>query len=869
MRQVLGLLWGGWLLGGTVAAAQEPPAQAPQLRAVRRTSSVKLDGKLDEAAWQDAPVYSEFRQSFPNPDTAPGQRTEVRILHDDDSILFGIIAYDTEPALIDRRLGRRDVPPNSDLVTVFIDPRREGRTGHAFSVTAAGVLKDSLIVEDNQFVDDWDAVWEGAAAQRPDGWSAELRIPLALLRLRDTPVQTWGLGVRRQVARTQEIIDSTFVPLGANALLSRLGALTDFSTPIHPQVLELSPYVATRLIRRPQFSDEARPKPRLSLPSADVGLDLRWSPSRSLDVVGALNPDFSQLEADQLLVNLSNFEVFFPERRPFFTQGMELFHPVMNNEGRTRQLLFYSRRIGLDTPILGAVKVTGSVGDNVVFGVLDSLVAGVADPLKQEALSRGESPDEENPNRDLYFHPRRPLHLGLGEELPAEEPITRNFLAAVGRGRFGGIASVGLSFASSSPFASQACPSEGPSTPEEVSRCRPTGGHAAALDWTVGTASGEWRVLGQLTGSQVTGGSPDGDPLPDGTLLRAGDRGLGTFVRAGLLGGEPFRFSVGHTYASPRLELNRTGYLQAQNEQTADVQLGFVQSAGVGPFEALESQLTLFTRWTTDGREVPLATRAINTLDVTLPGYHALSFTSGYETKRQDVREISGTGIPVELPSHLYLALTGSSDPRRGVVVGFDSFYERFFSRGPSPSQGGAGAELSLTVTAHPQLESFLAVSLSRPAEGSRYLETLGEGRFLFGELEPQYFSLTLRQLWVITPRLTLQGYGQLFHGSVRASAFYEATPEPGQSVRLADLVRTEPELDPDFDFSGVNLNLVLRWEYRPGASFYAVYSRTQNGLPTDAGELSLSPRVLPDGRLWQGPATDLFMLKFSYWWDA
>ncbi len=875
--------WGG-LLGALLVATGADAQGARELEpspalvrtvgyidTLRAVSPPTVDGSLDEEAWRQAPVFRDFRQTLPEPGAAPSQRTEVRVLHDDAYLYFGIICFDTEPGAIDRRLGRRDAPPTSDMVTVFLSPRPAARTGYAFSVNAAGVLKDSLITDDNQFTDDWDAVWDGVSSERSDGWAAELRIPLSLLRFDEDVLQQWGVGVRRHLARTQEVIDSAELPPGANALISRLGSLQGLSGLSASSSLELSPYVAPRLVRRPQYTEPSRPWPRLFNPAADAGLDFRWAPTRDLALVGALNPDFSQLEADQLRVNLSNFELFFQERRPFFTQGMELFVPVSANEGRARQILFYSRRIGLDAPILGAVKLTGTVGEELDIGVLDSLVMGAADPAKEAALVRGEAPDESNPRRQVGFHPKRPFHLGLDDELPSLEPVTRNFLAAVVRRRFGALGSVGGTVAAVTPFAAP-CPREEPGqAPDTVAlaRCRPVGAQVGSLDWTLGTASGEWRVLGHVAGSRVTGGAPEGEVLADGTLLRAGDTGLGAFVRAGKLGGEPLRFSVGYTRASPRLELNRTGYLVAQNEQTADMQLTWVRASRQGWLESLESNLTLLGRWSSDERGVGLAQRLISVTEAVLTGYHTLTFTAGYEVGRRDIWEIVGTGIPVERPNHLYLDGSLSTDPRRSVVLKASGYFERLFSQGASPTQSGGGGGLTLQMNAHPALETRLEVSLERPGEGARFLEALGPGRFLFGELEPQYVTLTLRQLWVITPRLTFQGYGQLFHGSVRASAVYEAAPEPGGPVRLVDLVPASADSRPDFDVSGLNLNLVLRWEYRPGASFYVVYSRTQNGLPLAPSGLRPEPGLVPRGELWKGPATDLLLLKLSWWWAA
>ncbi len=200
-----------------------------------------MDGLLDEQAWAQASVFTSFRQTFPNEGAAPSERTELKILYDDTYVYFGVLCHDSRPELINRRLGRRDNPPASDMVTVMLDPLLERRTAYAFSVNAGGVLQDGLYSEETQFSTDWDAVWEGSAAEHPGGWSAELRIPLSALRFSVADEQRWGLNVRRELARTREIIDSSVIPRGANALVSRMGTLQGLKGLTPKRSLDITP----------------------------------------------------------------------------------------------------------------------------------------------------------------------------------------------------------------------------------------------------------------------------------------------------------------------------------------------------------------------------------------------------------------------------------------------------------------------------------------------------------------------------------------------------------------------------------------------------------------------------------------------------
>ncbi len=822
----------------------------------RVTRPIRLDGKLDEEAWASAPVFDRFVQTFPREGAAPSERTEVRILLDDNNLYVGVTAHDSQPATINRQLGRRDRPPQSDLISVMIDSSHDHRTAYGFSVNAGGILRDVLHFEDTKSTEDWDAVWDGAAAELPHGWSAELIIPLHLLRFSESKENTWGLNVRRELSRTHEVIDSALIPRNANAFVSRFGLLGGLTQlPKASRRLDIVPYVAARFGLSPQYSDPSRPTPRLSSPSGDLGVDLQAALTSSTSLSATVNPDFGQIEADQLILNLNTFEPFFPEKRPFFLQGMDVFQTV----GSASQQIFYSRRIGLETPILAAAKLTGNPAQGVQLGVLDAVVMGASNP----SAEAGGLVDEDNPDQRIRFHVRRPLHLGPNHQLPAQPGATRNFLAVVLRGQPGDTSTVGGTFAANTPLSSL-CGSPQPADPEAQEACRATGGNAAAVDWDMRSADSTWVLRGQLSGSHVVGGPRDGTLLRDGTVLGPGDTGVGLYVSGGKLGGEPFRFDMSYEYASPRLNLNATGFQPRQNEQVAQAGFQFVRPSGWGPLHDFSASVRATGSWSTEGRGIQLYNKLTTGARATLPGFHTAECELSLLFGRSDLREIAGTGIAYERPPFGSAACAVSTDPNRALSVMADAYFGNAFSPSPLPSKSGGGAAVTVTWRPVPRLETQLIGDVFTNLDGPRWLGE-EDGRHLFGDLDPRAMSLTLRQLLVLTPRLTLQAYAQVFSAYGRYGPFYEASAGPNRRLLLTDLRPTQIDFDPNFHEAALNLNVVLRWEYRLGSTLFFVYTRAQSELPPEAG----SPRrtELFPHQLMQGPTTDMWLIKWSYQW--
>jgi hypothetical protein len=823
----------------------------------RRTSQAPLiDGQIDDPVWARAVPYTEFVDFFPDEGALPADRTELRVLYDNENLYISFLCHDARPEEIVRKLGDRDAPPVSDTVEVSIDVTHDRRTAYLFGVNAGGVQYDRLHFADNQTTAEWDAVWDARVAARPDGWSAELVVPLRLFRFASSERASWGFLARRHLARTHEDMATTLLPRSSKGYVSLFGDLDGLAN-LRPRLnVELLPYLAARTVAHPQFSDPAMPSTRLTDPSMDLGLDLRASLSQ-LQLNATVNPDFGQVEADQIILNLTNQEAVFPEKRPFFFQGTEIFQPISAGAGVDGgQVLFYSRRVGLTTPILGAAKLTGEVGPRLTIGLLDAFVAGV----------KGEVADQANPDRRLRLHAARPLHLGPHSEAISPDAATENYFAGVLTYKLGAASTVGLRAASAVPFAG-ACPetvdAQGMPVPLPAA-CQVAGNNAGAVDWALRTADAEWAVQGQAEASQVVGG-PRVRVLPDGVLLDRGGTGWGTYVQAGKLGGEPFRFDLNFSRISPTLDLNGAGFLPTQNQQDVVAEFHYIRPSGFGGLHAFDSAINGRQTYSTDGRGTNRNRNVTLAVNGTLPGFHKIGVDLGYEASYFDIREITGRGVGVPRLPLTYLSLGGESDPSRMFSVSGSFARDWTFRTAATAPRAGWTATVNLLLKPQSRMESNLNVTVNHEPLGPRWTSQILGDRIILGDLQSGYLSATFRQQLVLLPGLVFQAYAQLFTAYGRYASFFEVTRMPGDNahIQFEDLRPTAATAD-GFYRAGLRVNLVARWEYRPGSTLFAVYNHASESLlsPDEPVPATLEPAGLRAGR-----TTDTFLIKWTYFW--
>ncbi|MGH7703362.1 MAG: DUF5916 domain-containing protein, partial [Gemmatimonadales bacterium] len=387
---------------GTESTHPTPP---PAAHAVRRVDGIAIDGRLEEADWRAADSIVQFTATEPTEGTPATQRTEVRILYDDDALYVGARLYDSLGARgVHTRLARRDDVINldngqggsitSDKLTLTFDTYHDHLGRAVFEVNPSGVLGDALGEGGSNLDSSWDPIWEAKTQIDSLGWTAELRIPLSQLRFSRNSIQTWGLQIERVIDRLHEKDVWAYWRKNESGGPSRYGHLEGLAVQARTRQLELFPYTVASTSIMP--SDPGDPFNDGRETTARVGGDLRYRLTSNLTLDATVNPDFGQVEVDPAVVNLSAFETFFPEKRPFFVAGSNAFDfggfSCFFCSNVSSLSVFYSRRIGrrpqLDdyvsdssqfanlpenSTILGAVKVTGRTSRGYTIGVLDGV----------------------------------------------------------------------------------------------------------------------------------------------------------------------------------------------------------------------------------------------------------------------------------------------------------------------------------------------------------------------------------------------------------------------------------------------------------------------------------------------------------------
>lgn len=352
---------------GKDAFRSEPTQKSVRIQKLEN-SPVRVDGELNEPVWQTLPPITDLVQTQPDLGSPVSERTEIRIFHDDKNIYFGFSCFDREPEKIVARLGAHDGMTGSDSVNILIDTFNDRRTGYFFSINSRGIQFDALANEGRgngfeQYDQTWDGIWDSAATLHQWGYSVEVAIPFKSIRIPDHPGQTWGLNVSRDIVRKNE--NAYWQPVTRYDEVmkpSKAGTMSGVEGGVVGRRLELIPFAMTSYRQAPWV-------PQLDGWDGSGGLDARYGLTSNITATATLNPDFGDTEADEFTPTISRFEIFFPEKRKFFTEGANYFQTPMQ--------LFFSRRIGALLPdgvpqsIIEGTKVTGQTG-RWVLGALET-----------------------------------------------------------------------------------------------------------------------------------------------------------------------------------------------------------------------------------------------------------------------------------------------------------------------------------------------------------------------------------------------------------------------------------------------------------------------------------------------------------------
>lgn len=838
-------LWTGAWFFSEVAAAES------SLRAARTLSPPKLDGRLDDAVWKSAPSSVTFTQKFPNAGVPPTEPTTVRVLYDDQTLYIGIDCVQRRTPVV-QRLSRRDRAIESDKVTVSLDTRRDHTTAFEFSVSAAGVLGDSIRYNDTDISEDWDEIWDARTAKTATGWSAELAIPLRVLRFDPLPVQEWGLQIRRYVSQLQETDEWAFIPRDAAGEVSRYGRLVGLERLRRGGRLELRPFLALRL--HWLDGDPAGTQPRFGWA---LGIDLKLRLTQNLIFDLALNPDFGQVEADQVVLNLTTYETFYPEKRPFFLEGIDTL--------RTPLQLFYTRRVGRPpaapslraeaphgerplaepepTTIYGAGKLLGTLGRRLTIGAFSALSDKNQVPIQTAAQLPAWRVAEPLKLQNAL---RLKLAFGSNAHLGFMSTALVHFEQA------GDSPSLGSAVSGSS---AKWCAS-GEAVAAQDSCFHDA--YVAALDGRWRSRGGDYVLNAQLLLSAINGGPPR--RLSDGTRIGSGDVDSGAYLQFAKEGGEHFLFNVEAQLFGRRLDFNDLGYMRRQNEFRLSASVAY---RTLKPWWKTLETYTFFDfseRENLDGlnlaRSFQFGSYWI------LRNFWRIYATPYYRGAYFDDREV-GDGAALERADVAGLELSVATDSRRRVSG-------ELWVQGQRTSNGyNFAAEGTLTLRPVSPLELQLLPQTYFSFGEPRYIGTDAQASELqFGRLQASSVGATLRATYAFTTRLTVQVYGQLLLAVRHYDSFFSFSRSPDERrpvIRLSELrPAAAPKDNPDSSDPVLNVSAVLRWEYLPGSALFVVYGRSQGATvtyqPSAAAALDL-------GILGRGTGSDTLLVKWSHWY--
>jgi hypothetical protein len=845
--------------------------------------SIHIDGQFNEPAWATAEPITSFTQFVPQEGDPATERTEVRIVYDDGAVYVAARMFDSDPHGVRTQLARRDNNTEADNFGVAFDSYHDHNSSFAFKVNPSGVKDDRLIGQDGNSADrGWDPVWEVATTRDSLGWTAEMRIPLSQLRFSHAESQVWGINLFRYIQRKAEDDRFAWSRQNERGFTSFFGHLFGLSRLPQPRRLELLPYTTAREERihsgasNNPFNDGSRQV-------ASGGLDLKYGLSSNLTLDATVSPDFGQVEDDPAFVNLSAFEQFFGERRPFFVEGRDIF--------RTGgQQYFYSRRIGrppqgsadsrggfVDQPnhatILGAAKLSGQLGGGWSVGLLDAVTA------------------REFATVDV-----------AGERFRDEvEPLTNYFVARGKRDFTRGSNQMGFILTAVNRNMDDA----------RLNFLRASA-YAAGFDFGHRFGHNRYNLTGSVGFSRIAGDSlaVQRAQLSSARYYQRPDAGYVEYdpARTSLLGWTAalslgkeagrYQYGIFGSATSPGFELNDAGFQTRADRLTL---FGFVNR-----------------RWTKPGKLFRFAFIGNNAgveqnfggvrtglrynlnLSVQFLNYWGANLSSGI-TARSLSDGLTRGGPLAQLPSGWFVNGGVYSDSRKPVAgslygsyaedeIGGWSWglYTTFDLRPSSTIQFSIrpGYQISLSPLQYLQSQSDPAAT-----------ETYGR-QYVFGRILQKSLDLTTRLNVTFTPNLSLQLYTQPFVATGAYSRFrtlarsgtldYVVYGEtPGSTLRCFDssdgLIPCAGAAVPAYSVANPNPaggaadvrisnhnfnsrslrgNAVLRYEYRPGSTLYLVWTRNCSSFSSDPAFRAAEELQ----HLCQGPSDNVFGIKVNYW---
>jgi hypothetical protein len=831
--------------------------------------AIRLDGRLNEPEWADAPIVADFVQKEPNEGLAPVEQTEVRFVYTNSALYVGARMHKQPGADLQAPMGRRDRAEQTEYFLLALDTFHDRRTAYVFGVTAAGVRLDWFHPRDDETVFDegFNPVWEASTAVDELGWTAELRIPFSQLRFNPAQRQTWGLNAHRFIPTRTEHDYWVPVPRTTTGWASRFGELTGIEDLPPTRRIEILPYVAgeSTVIGDP---DPANPLDHGLNLRSHGGADLKIGLGPNLTLDATFNPDFGQVEADPAEVNLTAFETLFEEKRPFFTEGADL----LNITGVTN--FFYSRRIGAppvgpapadfvryprSSTIVAAAKVTGRLASGTSLGLLTALTgeefARVATrqgpavgrvrvaPPAAFALARVQQ--EFGRNQSTVSGMMTAVHRPLDSGDPLAAILARNAFTAAGETRlrfkdgeyelasFGGISTVR-------------------GEPGAIARVQQAPAHYA-----------------QRPDRDYARFEPARDAL-DG--FKAG----ATLDRKS---GRHWIWSLSTEHESPFFETNDIGRLIAADSHVYFADVRYRETVPGRIFRSYWIGASHNTEWSFGGnRQENLLTFYTNQV---WRNFWTTELTHNFNPNRMSARLTRG-GPLMETPrrrSTIFL-IRNRTSARTSWSAELTA---------AATEDGGLTNQLKTTFSVRPGPRWQLSIdpTLFREVDTQQYLATLDGGRaetfgnrYVFATIDRSTYSAQFRLGYTFKPDLNLDVYAEPFaasgeytnHGELKAAASRAiriygsdgtaAERQGDGSLLITDGAQRFTLHNADFNVRSFRSNVVLRWEYRPGSTLFVVWQQDRRVAEPVTGRIAFSDPF----RSLNAPGNNYFVVKMSFW---
>lgn len=860
--------------------AQEQKA----VKAIRVNSSINLDGILEEEVWKNHEPVSDFLQRDPIDGAEASEKTEAWVAYDDSNLYVAAYCHDSDPKGIIGLLGRRDSFVDSDWFFFSVDPYFDRRSGYLFGVNPAGSIVDEVLSNDVNEDESWDGIWEARTARVEDGWTLEMRIPFNQLRFPKKDIYIWGVNFQRNIKRKNERTAFAWVPKEDSAYVSRFARLEGIEKINPGRRVELYPYTVGQAQFRP--AEQGNPFETGHRYLGNAGFDLKVGLKSNLNLDVTVNPDFGQVEVDPAVINLSAYETYYEEKRPFFIEGASIF----NNFGRggvyinaninwPNPRLFYTRRVGRApqgdvthdgyvrfpdrTSILAAFKLTGRLSSDWNVGFISAMTGreyatiddlGIrykdeVEPLTYYGVLRAQK-DINSGQHGLGF-----MATGVMRDINTE-----TLSASLNKNAFS-LAADGWSFL-------------------DKKRTWVVGG------WLGGTfINGSQEDIYRLQQSSMHYFQrPDATHVsldPDATSLNGW---AGQLKLARQQGHSLILFTAGAL--SPGFDPNDVGF-QSSSSDLIDL-MGVYGYQWTKPGKVFRQVMLIgaFSRQYDFGGNKVFDCLGVD-LNGVLNNWWQFEYLFMYIPDTLSNRLTRGGPLAL-IPRGVMSQLMLSSDSRKPVVLQGNFSFESSEDRSTEWT-----AAFSLRWKPRSNLSVSIGPLLARELNETQWVtrvadplmtETYGT-RYIFGRIEQKIVASEIRVNWIFTPRLSLQVYLQPFIAVGKYDRFKQLNrpraydylvfgdngstivEEDGEYLVDPDGSGPAPEFslsNPDFNYKSMRGTVVLRWEYRPGSLLYLVWTQNRADF-SNPGDLSLWRDL---GNLFTAPGDNIFLIKFSYRFD-